>query len=588
MASSGVVWRRHNPELVQLTDDDTVAAYFFQSGDRRCALVQSSAPITSMPQIEDKFYYFEASLVYVGERVEISVGLSFENYDLSKQPGWDESTWGYHSDDGEVRMEGETDKWKSEKFSSGDVIGCGLNLASDPPQIFFLKNGEIMKSLNVAARDADFWAGIYPSVGMTSFQDMVKGVFVKDQFVFKGFQHKLKLTDEKVEQTEEGHLVLTSLDAEKLVVDREANIVTCEKKKNKPAAVRSEFPLHRYGEYIPGGYFYEAEVLNLGRGALISFGLSGTCPEGSRHAGWDAGTVGFHGDDGVIFCGGDRYRVENPWTEGEILGVLLSANGMVAFYRNGELMYKILRKIIDPKQAYAMIGIRSAGASLKVRFQGERTPFLKPPTTPNINLVSPLSVETIDRDEKQELLEFNVRKTSTIVSQIRSRIPIGSVIPQSASQSLCYFEVTITEHDEIGIGFCDVKNFDGTQFPGWSRQGSYGFHMDDSTLRHAAEGATGYMPLHKCRAATVFGAGYDLRTKTIFFTADGQCMGPAFRNVTIIPETTFFVVASHRKEMSYKVNFGPHFVYKHPQLMIWRHVGVPEVGKGATASESKD
>ena len=70
----------------------------------------------------------------------IGVGLSDKNAPLSRLPGWDKCSYGYHADDGKAFC-GASNAGEDygPMFTTGDVIGCGLNFVDRT--IFYTKNG---------------------------------------------------------------------------------------------------------------------------------------------------------------------------------------------------------------------------------------------------------------------------------------------------------------------------------------------------------------------------------------------------------------------------------------------------------------
>lgn len=59
---------------------------------------------------------------------------------MSRAPGWEPNSWGYHGDDGNVFASQNVGKTYGPPFGTGDVIGCGVNFRTGCA--FYTKNGE--------------------------------------------------------------------------------------------------------------------------------------------------------------------------------------------------------------------------------------------------------------------------------------------------------------------------------------------------------------------------------------------------------------------------------------------------------------
>lgn len=110
--------------------------------DHEAAAVRSDHPMPSQCGI----YYFEVNIISKGKDGMIGVGFSGSKASLEKLPGWEPDSWAYHGDDGKSFCCQLTGKSYSETFTSGDIIGCGVNFMTRCA--FFTKNGHFLGILH--------------------------------------------------------------------------------------------------------------------------------------------------------------------------------------------------------------------------------------------------------------------------------------------------------------------------------------------------------------------------------------------------------------------------------------------------------
>ena len=84
-------------------------------------------------------YYFEVKIVSKGRDGYMGVGLCAQGVNMNRLPGWDKHSYGYHGDDGHSFCSSGTGQAYGPTFTTGDVIGCGLNLVDG--SCFYTKNG---------------------------------------------------------------------------------------------------------------------------------------------------------------------------------------------------------------------------------------------------------------------------------------------------------------------------------------------------------------------------------------------------------------------------------------------------------------
>ncbi|KAI1290615.1 ran-binding protein [Xylaria venustula] len=126
-------------------------------------------------------YYFEVTLLSKrrDESTTVCLGFVAKNVSLARPPGWEQDSWGYHGDDGDIYSGHNVGKkYKDTTFSAGDVIGCGVNFRTG--HAFFTKNGT---NLGPAFRDVK--GKLYPVVGIKKAGEVIRVNFGQSPFVFK-------------------------------------------------------------------------------------------------------------------------------------------------------------------------------------------------------------------------------------------------------------------------------------------------------------------------------------------------------------------------------------------------------------------
>ncbi|KAF9882117.1 SPRY domain-containing protein [Colletotrichum karsti] len=125
-------------------------------------------------------YYFEVQILS-GKRDDMTIGIGFsaKTVALSRPPGWEPDSWGYHSDDGHCYAGQNGGKTYGPPFTASDVIGCGINFRTGCA--FFTKNGHM---LGTAFREIGKGSNLYPTVGLKKSGEHVRVNFGQTPFVF--------------------------------------------------------------------------------------------------------------------------------------------------------------------------------------------------------------------------------------------------------------------------------------------------------------------------------------------------------------------------------------------------------------------
>ncbi|KAI9278097.1 concanavalin A-like lectin/glucanase domain-containing protein [Sporodiniella umbellata] len=133
-------------------------------------------------------YYFEIKVISKGMDGHIGIGFCMLMNSLDRLPGWEENSWGYHGNSGKISSGPGTEKEYGPHFSTGDVIGCGIDFRD--MTAFYTKNGTYLGTAFRDIRDTE----IYPFVGFKTRGEKIRTNFGATPFKFDIQQHIL---DEK-------------------------------------------------------------------------------------------------------------------------------------------------------------------------------------------------------------------------------------------------------------------------------------------------------------------------------------------------------------------------------------------------------
>jgi len=122
-------------------------------------------------------YYYEVKIVSKGRDGYMGIGLSHVTWGINRLPGWDKGSYGYHGGDGNAFCGSGQGQVYGPTFTTGDVIGCGLNLIDG--SCFYTKNGH-----NLGTAFTDMPAQLYPTVGLQTPGEIIDANFGQEPFVF--------------------------------------------------------------------------------------------------------------------------------------------------------------------------------------------------------------------------------------------------------------------------------------------------------------------------------------------------------------------------------------------------------------------
>ncbi len=253
--------------------------------------------------------YFEYLIVDRGQEASIGVGVGERGYPMSRMPGWNRNSVGYHGDDGKLYHENGMGKAFGPTCTTGDRMGCGVDFDPDCGygyvNVFFTKNGRQVGDVVRMKRPA---GGIYPLVGLHSLREKVR---------YLG--HWKRVPDGNCEPMEHDHSPsmawLRSNGIQFLLDGYTLGYAGAGGDVQDVAMAQYRYPISRTN------HFFELEILGTGTHGAVAIGLAKTTYPLHRHPGWNPGAVGYHADDGKLFKEkgyGDQFGPS--CTEGDTMG----------------------------------------------------------------------------------------------------------------------------------------------------------------------------------------------------------------------------------------------------------------------------
>ncbi|KAH6917149.1 ran-binding protein 10 [Coprinopsis sp. MPI-PUGE-AT-0042] len=179
---------RHNFLSISADGREIVYNGSSTNGDKDGATVRANHPIPPVCGI----YYYEVEILGKEQKSHVSIGFAGPSVKVSRLPGWEVNSWGYHGDDGCSFAAERNGTQYSHTYGSGDKVGCGIDFSTR--RAFYTKNGQL---LGPVFENVGKGIDLYPAIGLQHAQECVRVNFGQDPFHFDienhAQQQKLKI-----------------------------------------------------------------------------------------------------------------------------------------------------------------------------------------------------------------------------------------------------------------------------------------------------------------------------------------------------------------------------------------------------------
>ena len=327
--------------------------------------VRGKAPIDPLGAVTARS--FEIRIINPGDKQYIAIGVVSRTYAHNLLPGWEETSVGYHADNGNLFHSCGDGQPTDHPCSEGDIMKCTvepIDGSAKQVRVLFHRNGQLVGQVTAWSPES----GLYACFGMMSKREKVQVVL----------ETTLPYAPAKLKFDEVWQVVDTKL-------QQHRGDGTCFYLGNGGAesvgTIRSRKPIDPFSV----NNRFEVKILNGGRHCYIALGVCSASYSLTALPGWEELSVGFHTDNGMILqSSAGEQATSNPCGEGDVIRCTVEpVDGShkqlnIIFHRNGNLVGKVIFWSAKDSHIFAQIGCMSIGEVIQIASPQMEPSTLKP------------------------------------------------------------------------------------------------------------------------------------------------------------------------------------------------------------------
>ena len=450
--------------------------------------------------------------IRTGELNYIAMGVCDSAYATHLLPGWEEVSVAFHTDEGSIFHSSDDAIPLNKACKNGDVIKVSIsNYPQDPTKVTvdFYCNGQSVYHTEAALPDG----GFYGIVGLMSLGEKIK---ISEPVITKKveFEEMWEVSTPHA-ITHEGWGVCSYSGAGDY---KETSIGT----------IRGKSPVNPLGEITTRTL--EVRIINPGEARYIAIGVVNESYPTNLFPGWREPSVGYHADNGNLFCGTEQ-STNRPCKAGDLMKCILnSVDGspkrvVITFYRN---LIEVGQVTTWTPQGgfFLCVGMMSRSEKVDVVLPEIVIPY-KPSTQANTICYEDYWEEITPHlvHEGEGVYQYVGQGGQDFVGSIRSKHPMDPFGPGN------WFEVKIVNAGVscyIAIGVCSTL-YSPNKLLGWDDL-SVGFHADNGLIlqKNLDEQSTSHPcksgDIIKCTIEPIDGAEKQVK---VLFHRNGDLVGTA-------------------------------------------------------------